>query len=702
MKALRVVIVALAVIGAQRVVSSQSPADRPSLVFSTYWGGSQSDQAVATAVDAEGNLYVAGTTASADFPRTVNTLPALGGSELFVSKFDAAGTLIFSTVVGGSSTDTARGIAIDSAGNIIVVGDTFSPDLPVVNPIQPSFHMAFCGEFGGICSDGFALKIDATGHTLLFSTYLGTNTHDAALDVAVDSADNMYIVGAAESTFDGVTPIRAFSGGREAFVAKIPPAGGVFSYFTYLGGSFTDSGNGIAVDPSGNAYVTGVTGSQNFPVLNPIQPTPENFSDSAFVTKLDPSGNIAYSTFLSGAASDAGLDIAVDAAGRAHVVGLTASTNFPVKNPWQPFLRGFNDLFVSVLSPAGTSLEFSTYLGGSDREQGQSVPDLTPAFGVALDAAGNTYVTGLTQSSDFPVTYALQPFGGGLCLVFPSLQMRPCPDAFVTKLDPRGRLLFSTPMGGSRDDRGRGIAVTPDGMVYVVGNTTSTNFPVKAALKPSLSGTSDGVIAKISTAPLTCQLPAPAPIAPVGGIFDPRPTFSWQPVAGADAYIVVAVDVAQSLLTGTPPTQLLGITTGSSLTPAAPLAAGDYEWTPVAVNQSCGLGRIGTGATFTLPGSCPTPQAVPISPIGGGTVNNPISLNWSVGGPSIASLSLALVFTAETGRFVGQYAVSGTTVTIPTTLATGNYAWVAVTWNSTCGASISSPAFFRSSGSVGP
>jgi hypothetical protein len=701
MKVLRVVIITLAVLAAERGLSSQAVPDRASLVYSTYWGGSSGENIAAATVDAAGNLYVAGSTFSPDFPKTVSTLPALGSNDVFVSKFDAAGHLIFSTVFGGSSSENAKGMAVDSAGNIIVVGETFSSDLPVANPIQPAFHLGFCDEFGGICPDGFVAKIDPTGHALLFSSYLGTTSLDTASDVAVDTAGSIYVIGASDAPFANATPIRPFAGGRDAFVAKIPPSGGSFSYLTYLGGSFLDSGNGIAVDTAGRAYVTGVTGSQNFPVVNPIQPIQENFSDSAFVTKLDSAGNIAYSTYLGGVASDAGQDIAVDGAGRAHVVGLTASTNFPVANPRQPFLRGFNDMFVSVLSPSGSSLVFSTYLGGSDREHGQSIPDFSPSFGVTVDAAGNTYITGVTQSSDFPAAYPLQPFGGGLCLVLPSFELKPCPDAFVSKMDLQGQLLFSTPIGGNRDDRGRGVAATPDGMVYVVGGTASQNFPVKAPLKPSLSGDSDGFIAKISTAPPACQLPSPVEIAPIGGIFDTRPTFSWQPVAGADAYFVIAVDTAKSLL-GTAPTQLLGITGNTSLTPGAPLATGDYKWTPVAWNLACGFGKVGTGATFTLPGSCPTPSATLLSPIGGGTVNNPIQLNWSVTGPSIAALSLVVIYTAETGRFVGQYATSANTFTVPMTLSTGNYAWVVVTWNSTCGAAISETGLFRSSGGVGP
>lgn len=701
MKALRFVLVVVVLIGTNRAVSSQPAPDRPFLVSATYWGGSLSEEFAAVAVDAAGNVYVAGTTASADFPKTVSTLPALGATDVFVSKFDAAGTLVFSTVFGGSSSERVKGIAVDAGGSIIVVGDTFSPDLPVVNPIQPAFHQGFCGEFGGICSDGFAAKLEPTGHSLMFSTYLGTTSADSALDVAVDGAGNIFVVGATESTFDGVTPLRGFSGGRDAFVAKIPPAGGTFAYFTYLGGSFEDSGNGIAADMAGNAYVTGVTGSQNFPTLNPIQAAPENFSDSAFVTKLDPAGIIAYSTYLSGHASDAGVDIAVDTSGRAHIVGITSSTNFPTANARQPFLRGFNDVFVAKLNPSGSRLVYSTYLGGNDREQGQGILDFSPALNVALDASGNAYVSGLTQSSDFPAVYSLQPFGGGLCLILPFFEARPCPDAFVSKLDAEGKLVFSTPIGGSRDDRGRGVAVAHDGILYVVGTTSSLDFPVRAPVQPTLSGTSDAFIAKISTAPPACQLPPPVQLSPTGGILDQRPTFLWEAVAGAEAYAVIGFNLAQIVLTGTPPGQLLGITSTTSLTPAAPLAGGDYHWLVVAWNGTCGFGQASRGMTFTLPGTCPAPSARQISPVGGALANNPTRLEWGVDGPSIAALSVAVILRAD-GRFVAQYASANNTFTVPMTLSVGDYAWFVLTWNSTCGATVIGPAFFRSSGGVGP
>ena len=390
--------------------------------------------------------------------------------------------------------------------------------------------------------------------------------------------------------------------------------------------------------------MTGVTGSQNFPIVNPIQAIQENYSDSAFVTKLNVLGFISYSTYLGGNHTDAGFDIAVDAAGSAHVVGITQSTNFPTAHARQPFLRGFNDVFVAKLSPSGSSLVYSTYLGGNAKEQGQGILDFSPQLNVALDAGGNTYVTGPTQSADFPAVFALWTFGGGVCLDFPIIfQTRPCSDAFVSKLDAEGRLAFSTPIGGSSDDHGRGIAVARDGSVYVTGTTFSPNFPLRAPLRPALSGPSDAFIAKISTAPPACQLPPPVLLSPTGGIFDDRPTFSWDAVAGAEGYVALGFNLGPVMLTGTPPLQFLGVTGTTSFTPVDPLAAGDYVWQVGAWNSACGLGKLSREMTFTLPGTCPAPAATQVSPVGGAVVNNPTRFEWTVDGPAVTALSVVVI-----------------------------------------------------------
>lgn len=696
MKALRFALAALLAAATPVVISSQTSSDRPTLIGSTYWGGSGGETSATVAIDRAGNVYVAGTTASADFPKTVSSLPAGGGGDVFVSKFDAAGALVFSTTFGGSSSEIVNRIAVDASGNIVVVGSTWSADLPVMNAIQPEFHLGGCDEFGGICGDGFVAKIDSTGRFLVFASYLGTTADDTVSDVAVDPAGDIFIAGSAGSpAFAGAVPLRPFGGTRDAFVAKLPPSGDRFTYFTFLGGSFDESGNGIAIDALGNAYVTGVTASQNFPIVNPVQALPENFSTSAFVTKLNADGAIAYSTYLSGNDSDRGARIAVDAAGAAYVVGTTQSTNFPTVHASQPFLRGRIDVFVARLDPSGSRLSYSTYLGGNNVEQ--ILPELSPALDIAIDAAGNAYVSGLTESADFTAVNAFQRFGGGVCPAPPSFTPDPCADAFVTMFDAEGTLVFSTPIGGNLHDRGQGVAIASDGALYAVGITRSPNFPLRSAIRQTLSGSSDAFIVKIATVPPLCQLPAPVPVSPAGAIFDDQPAFSWQPVPGAEAYFVVQSKLSDIVLTGTPPVQLLGITPSASLTPATPLEAGDYGWRVAAWNRSCGMGAASPLQAFTLPGTCPAPTAVPTSPVDGAVVDNPTRFEWRAEGPPVAALSVVMIFTAQ-GRFVTRYPASGRTFTMPMGLSSGDYAWVVVTWNSACGPTVSAPAFFRNSG----
>src|ERR1022692_2585480 len=249
-----------------------------------------------------------------------------------------------------------------------------------------------------------------------------------------------------------------YGGNGDAFVAKLNPTGSALVYSTYLGGSEWDRGNGIAVDGSGNAYVTGFTASTDFPAMNPIQPV-NGGGDDAFVAKLNPTGSaLVYSTYLGGSGNDTGSGIAVDNSGNAYVAGYTSSTNFPTMSPLQlAYGGGDSDAFVAKLNPTGSALVYSTYLGGSGEDQGG---------GIAVDNLGNAYVTGGTGSTDFPTMNAAQATYGGDT------------DAFVAMLNPTGSaLVYSTYLGGSSDDDGYGIAEDSAGNAYVTGGTGSTDFP---------------------------------------------------------------------------------------------------------------------------------------------------------------------------------------------------------------------------------
>jgi hypothetical protein len=385
--------------------------------------------------------------------------------------------LVYSTYLGGSGFDNGQSIAVDKSGNAYVAGQTNSTNFPTMNPLQP-------GNGGGY--DAFVAKLNPSGSALVYSTYLGGSADDGGLGIAVDSSGRAYVTGYTNSTnFPTMNPLQAANGGSaDVFVTELNPSGSALVYSTYLGGSEIDMGFAIAVDSSGNAYVTGFTYSTNFPTLLPLQPTNAGSSD-AFVTKLNPSGSaLVYSTYLGGSSVDHGSGIAVDSSGDAYVAGNTQSTDFPITNgAFQPTFGGAFDAFVAKLNSTGSAVVYSTYLGGSSYDYGS---------GIALDNSGDAYVTGTTCSTNFPTTAgAFQPtYGGGACQ---------SGDAFVAQLNPAGSaLVYSTYLGGSADDGGLGIAVDSSGNAYVTGFTYSTNFPTLLPLQPTNAGSSDAFVTKLN------------------------------------------------------------------------------------------------------------------------------------------------------------------------------------------------------------
>jgi hypothetical protein len=436
------------------------------LIYSTYLGGGLDDVGFGIALDSAGNAYVTGYTYSTDFP-TKNPLQEAntGSPTVFVAKLNPTGSaLVYSTYLGGSGGEAGNGIVVDSAGNVYVVGYTYSTDFPTT----PG---AFQTIFGGP-NDAFVTKINPAGSGLVYSTYLGGSTgsfDQEAHGIAVDSAGNAYVTGWTScSDFPTMNPLQAAYGGgpEDAFVAKLNPTGSALVYSTFLGGSDYDFGTGIALDSAGNAYVIGRTYSTDFPTKNPLQAASAGPAD-AFVAKLNPTGSaFVYSTYLGGSGTyDAGNGIAVDSAGNAYVIGDTDSDDFPTtNNAAQLAYSGGIDAFVAKLNPTGSSLVYSTYLGGSDSEDG---------YGIAVNSTGSAFLTGRTWSTDFPTTKnAAQPAngggsGGGIA------------DAFAAKLDPAGSaFVYSTYLGGSNFDQGEGIAVDSAGKAYITGSTCSTDFPI--------------------------------------------------------------------------------------------------------------------------------------------------------------------------------------------------------------------------------
>ena len=443
----------------------------PVLAYSTYLGGSGDDVAQDVAVDASGNAYVTGSTTSTNFPTASPLQPTLSGDrDVFVTKLNAAGSaLVFSTYLGGSSTEFGGGIAVDASGNVYVTGQTFSTDFPTVSAVQPTF--------GGSDRDAFVAKLNAAGSALVYSTYLGGSGRDSGGDIAVDTSSNAYVVGTTGSpNFPTASPLQpALAGAGDAFVTKLNASGG-FVHSTYLGGSSSniEVGNAIDVDTSGNTYVTGLTTSTDFPTANPLQPTHAGDWD-VYVTKLNAAGSaLIYSTYLGGSGMESGFDLDVDTSGNAYVTGHTNSTNFPTANPLQPTFGGDRDVFVTKLNAAGSALVYSTYLGGSGEDVGNAI---------VADASG-AFVAGRTASTDFPIANPLQPTPSGNG------------DTFVTKLNAAGSArLFSTYLGGSGplvplgvNESASGIVVDASGNAYVAGYTSSTDFPIANPLQPAYGG----------------------------------------------------------------------------------------------------------------------------------------------------------------------------------------------------------------------
>jgi hypothetical protein len=455
------------------------------LAYSTYLGGVSGERSRGIAVDGSGNAYVTGVTTSPDFPTRNQYQGYQGGCDVFVTKLDTTksgvSSLIYSTYLGGGSHEYGWGIAVDAGGNVYVAGETSSPDFPTRNQYQ--------GYQGFI--DVFVTRLDTTKNgvsSIIYSTYLGGGRYEYGWGIAVDAGGSAYVTGRTSSPdFPTHNQYQEHHGNDDVFVTRLDTnQSGASSllYSTYLGGGKYDWGKGIAVDDSGNAYVTGETGSSDFPTRNQYQGN--NGHSDAFVTKLDTTGSgassLLYSTYLGGGNYDKGSAIAVDAGGNVYVTGGTGSSDFPTRNQYQGYQGGWYDVFVTKLDPAqsGTSsLLYSTYLGGGRQDQGT---------GIAVDSASNAFVTGATISSNFPILDQYQ------------VHQRIW-DVFVTRLDPTksgaSGLLYSTYLGGWNNEYAHAIAVDGSGNAYVTGVTSSTNFPTLNQYQ-GYQGNHDAFVTKLS------------------------------------------------------------------------------------------------------------------------------------------------------------------------------------------------------------
>jgi hypothetical protein len=615
----------------------------PVLQYSTFLGGTTSDAANAIAVDSNGDAFITGKTSSADFPTTSGAAQTSlrGATNAFVTELNPTGSaLVYSTYLGGTnasgtSGDQGMAIAIDAQGDAYVTGSTDSANFPVSNAFQSTLKSP--------AGDAFVTELSPTGSALLYSTYLGGSgaAGDAGNGIAVDSNDAAYVTGKTTSVDFPVqkalqgTLNNATSAG---FVTEFSPGGASLVYSTYLGGSGAagDSGAAIAVDSSGDAYITGATSSADFPTTSGAYQTAlKGTGFNAFFTEIKTGGvSFAYSTFLGGSTANGGLGfgIAVDPSNNVYLTGLTSAPDFPITaGAAQSTLTGTGGhAFVSKISPgtSGTaSLVYSTFLGGSNNA---AVADV--GRGIAVDVSGDANVTGTTLSADFPVTpgalqTTLNSTGG---------------NAFVTRLNATGTaFLYSTYLGGSNalGDSGQGIALDPNGAAYVAGRTSSADFPTTTGvLRPNFtaaSGQTNGFVAKLA----------------------------------ANAVIGIApssIDFGNILLNKSGPAQLVTLTNNSSapltLSPAPALSGPNASEFQIASN--CGT----PAATIALQPGASCTVTVNFNPVTLGAAS--ATLTFSDGDPSSPQV------VPLTGNGYLDFTITATT---PTAVSDGNSTTFTVT-----------------------
>jgi uncharacterized repeat protein (TIGR01451 family) len=466
----------------------------PILSYSTYLGGGDYEVGSGVTVDTDGNAYIVGTTASADYPVTTGAVQTtIGGNntlgDVFVTKLNAAGTgLVYSTYLGGSDSDHGYDIAVDTDGNAYVMGSTVSSDFPTTSGAFQSTGASSNGS-----EDGFVTKLNAAGSSILYSTYLGGSGGDECRAIAINSLGEAYITGGTQSsdfpTTSGAYQTVLGSGYHDAFVTKLNTTGTALAFSTFIGGS-SATAHDLALDSAGNVYFvgeayTGTIGGGStvftYPVTsNAYQSTPAADGFEGFMSEISADGTqLLYSSYLGGSMEDSVIGVALDSSDKVYVAGYTGSDDFPVTSGCaQPVFGGPYDTFISkfdLSSSSAVSLIYSTYLGGSNLED---------PHGIAVDVDGNAYVAGYTTSYDFPVT---QTSSHGWLSVF------------VTKLNATGSQFLDSACFGEVYTYAYGLALDSEGNAYVVGETTSSDFPTTPGSYQTTfgEGGSDGFVTKL-------------------------------------------------------------------------------------------------------------------------------------------------------------------------------------------------------------
>lgn len=457
----------------------------PDLIYSSHLGGKNKDVGYGIDIDSNGFAYITGQTYSTDFPITFGAFQTSlsGNFDAFVTKINPTGSeLIYSTFIGGSGEESAFEISVDSNANAYITGETNSSNFPTTEgafqEINPSYRTGL--------KTTFITKLSSKGK-IIYSTYLGGLSSGGGRGIVVDLEGNAYVTGDTLPSNFPTTPGAYQSNvtsNVSIFISKLNPNGSNLVYSTHFGGSAKDESHGISIDSNGNAYVTGMTYSSDFPTtIGAFQTEKTGESVGAYVTKINSDGsNLIYSTYLSGSHGDSGTDIDVDSKGNAYIVGWTTSSDFPTtKGAFQESLNGLHDAFITKINSIGTKLMYSTYLGGNNVDIG---------YGIVVDSKGNAYVTGRADSKDFPTTIdAYQPSQNGSS------------DLFITKISKTGKkIIYSTFIGGRVYSFGYGIAIDSNGNAFITGENQSYDYPITPnAFQTKYMGGNDAIVSKIST-----------------------------------------------------------------------------------------------------------------------------------------------------------------------------------------------------------
>ncbi|MBU8935002.1 MAG: SBBP repeat-containing protein [candidate division Zixibacteria bacterium] len=460
----------------------------PVVEYSTFLGGASNDYCRSVTVLEDGSLFATGYLSSPDFPlenaydSTYNG-GAPSGYDIFVTRISSSGdSILYSTYVGGTTGDERGfGIRVDELGNAYIAGVSGSTDFPTPGAFQAA-------NAGG--EDAVVFKLCPTGDTILFGTYLGGSENDVASGLDIGAGGTVYVTGKTSSSdFPTVDPYdNGLDGTKDIFVARLGGDGDVLEFSTYLGGTDADAGLAVAVGSDGDAYITGYTLSDDFPVSTSYDTSYNggSYIGDCFVARLDSAGDtIIYNSYVGGLSEESGLSIALDSANNAFVTGYTFSDDFPTLNADDDTYNGNLDAFVFKLDSSGATLFYSTYVGGASDEL---------ATGISVDQYGKAYITGNTESEDFPTA---EPYDGSY---------NGYADVFITCLsEPGDSLVYSTFVGASLFEFGYGIVVDTSENAFVGGYTSSPQFPTVNPIQAMIQGEFDVLLLRMAISEYICQ-----------------------------------------------------------------------------------------------------------------------------------------------------------------------------------------------------